>query len=359
MRILHAAIFNEERCGRSFYSIDYKLTRALTRLGHYVMPFSYRDIARRANPIRIKKLGIREMNRRLVKTARLLRPELLLIGKGELIRPSTVAEIREALPGIRVGLWTCDTLYDLDQHFAAMGPQVDAVFSSMTGAVTRRMAKEGGAPYYFLPNPVDPEVERPAAADAGTGPSLLWVGGIADEPLRLRFVEWVQRYPESAVYACLGQQKVYGAKYLELLSQARIVTGYARLHEIPWYTSDRMSNAMGCGAFYMTRRFEGIEDFFDKGVHCEWFDTLQEAQELADRYLADNALRQKVAAAGRERVFELFDHMTVAQHLLDVIFDGNDSRYRVPKTRATQGPEYVTPIVQGGPRRRRSRGAIG
>ncbi len=342
MRILHAAIFNDDGCGRSFYAIDYKLNRAFTELGHYVLPFSYRDVARRANLLRIKKLGIRPMNEQLLKTARIFQPELLLIGKGELIDPETVAAIREAVPGIKVALWTCDPVNYIRKTFVALAPHAEAIFATMTGAAVRALEAEAGIPAYFMPNPVDPGVERDFS-DQPPGPSIVWIGSTKDEADRERFARWVDGYPGSAVYAGLGRPRIIGAAYLKMLGSARIVTGYNRHHDVPWYCSDRTSHVMGCGGFLLTRHFLGIEDFFERGLHCDWFDTLDEAGELADKYLADEQLRRSVASAGRARAHELFAHTKVARHILNATFDGDDGLYRVPDHRAAQGPSVLAP----------------
>lgn len=344
MRILHAAIFNEDGCGRSYYAIDYKLNRAFTALGHYVLPFSYRDVARRANPLGIKRLGVGAMNRRLLETARLFQPDLVLVGKGELIDPATLGAIREALPDVRLALWSCDPVNHVEAALLALAPHAEAVFLTMTGAAVRALEARAGVPCRFIPNPVDPGVEEDFAAPAGAeGPSLVWVGSTIREAERGAFARWVAAFPGGAVYATLGRPRVVGADYLRLLGRARIVAGYNRHHDVPWYCSDRTSHVMGCGGFLLTRHFLGIEDFFERGVHCDWFETLDECGDLARRYLADDALRRRVAEAGREHVHEIFAHTKVARHMLNCILDGDDGLYPVPPGRASAGPAALGP----------------
>jgi len=344
VRILHAAIFNEDGRGRSYYAIDYKLNRAFTELGHYVLPFSYRDVARRANPFRIKRLGVAAMNRRLLDTARMFQPDLLLIGKGELIAPETLVRARETLPDLRVALWTCDPLNHVEAAFRALAPHATAMFATMTGAVARGLEARAGIPCFFIPNPVDPGVEEDFAATADTdGPSLLWVGSTKGQPEREAFARWVAAFPGGAVYAALGRPRVVGADYLRLLGRAQIVTGYNRHHDVPWYCSDRTSHVMGCGGFLLTRRFAGIEDFFERGVHCDWFESVEECGDLARRYLADEPLRRQVAEAGRKHAHEVFAHTKVARHMLACILDGDDGLYPVPPARAKAGPAVLAP----------------
>ncbi|MBI5137018.1 MAG: glycosyltransferase [Nitrospirae bacterium] len=342
MRILYAAVFNEDRRARSFYAIDHKLKRAFTQLGHWVEPFSYRDVARRSNWLGVKKLGISKMNQALVETARYFRPDVVVIGKGELLRSGTLARIREMVPHVRVALTTYDPVYYVEPTFRRLAPHADAVFATMAGRPLARLGEATGLPAYFYPNPVDPAVEKRRPMPPGSAPiSVLWTGSTKPEPEREAFARWVRDYPGGAVYGGLGHDKVFGMDYFDVLARARVVMGYNRHHDVPWYSSDRIANVMGSGAFFLSRHFLGMEDFFERGVHLDWFDGMDECQELAARYLADDALREKVAAAGRERVLELFPHTRVAEHILACTLEGDDRRYPVTPERAGQGPENL------------------
>jgi hypothetical protein len=59
----------------------------------------------------------------------------------------------------------------------------------------------------------------------------------------------------------------------------------------------RHFEAMSCGALLLTRRQRGngVEDFFEEGVHYEAFDDEAERFAKVDRYLANDAERRRVA----------------------------------------------------------------
>ncbi|HEX2777973.1 MAG TPA: glycosyltransferase, partial [Gemmatimonadaceae bacterium] len=57
-----------------------------------------------------------------------------------------------------------------------------------------------------------------------------------------------------------------------------------------------------CGAFSLTTRSPALLEIFTEGESVACFDTADEAREVADRYLRDEAARQSIARAGREIV---------------------------------------------------------
>jgi spore maturation protein CgeB len=65
-------------------------------------------------------------------------------------------------------------------------------------------------------------------------------------------------------------------------------------------TSNRLWKVLGCGGFFLGPWQSGLEEFARDGEHCVWYRSLDDAVDLARRYLADPGRRQEVAAAGRE-----------------------------------------------------------
>lgn len=85
----------------------------------------------------------------------------------------------------------------------------------------------------------------------------------------------------------------------------------------PGYTSNRLYNILASGGFCLTRHFPGIEDLFVNGQHLVWFNTAEEAVELAREYLAKPKKRAKIAAGGKA----LYDKAHTAGHRLDNMID--------------------------------------
>lgn len=68
------------------------------------------------------------------------------------------------------------------------------------------------------------------------------------------------------------------------------------------YSSDRLFNCLGCGAFTISQYYPGIEQHFKKSIHLEWWKTFDELKKIIDAYLSDDMERHMVAAMGNAHV---------------------------------------------------------
>lgn len=64
------------------------------------------------------------------------------------------------------------------------------------------------------------------------------------------------------------------------------------------YTSDRLWRIMACGAFCLTRYFDGIEQMFIRGVHLDWWHTMEELEEKINFWFENAETRDRVAKNG-------------------------------------------------------------
>jgi hypothetical protein len=77
MRILHVANFNTHKYGTDLYATDRKISAGLTRNGHFVYDFSYRDVCRNESLFRTTRLGNSKVNQKLLQACETICPELL------------------------------------------------------------------------------------------------------------------------------------------------------------------------------------------------------------------------------------------------------------------------------------------
>lgn len=70
------------------------------------------------------------------------------------------------------------------------------------------------------------------------------------------------------------------------------------------YTSDRLFRIMACGAFCLTKHFDGIETMFEVGKHLHTWRTLDELKTKIDYFLSNDDARKSVAYAGMYHVRE-------------------------------------------------------
>jgi tetratricopeptide (TPR) repeat protein len=106
---------------------------------------------------------------------------------------------------------------------------------------------------------------------------------------------------------------VFGEEYRRLLGQSKIVFNSPVRGEV----NERCSEAAAAGALLLTEDTPDTRCVFENGVSAALY-TEENLEEVIERYLIDDALRERVAAAGREVVRRL-SHDALAQRLVETI----------------------------------------
>lgn len=325
MKIVHVSHFSMRENGANYYAIQYKLSSGLTRLGHFVYNYSDRDMAN-ANPLRIRKLGEGRANRKLIEACHNVRPDLLLLGHCTIITEDTIREIRARHPGIRIAHWNCDGLF-VERNLArlrALAPLVDMSFVTTAGEDLRQVVTDGGRAC-FMPNPLDRAIES------------LRVFEQADVANDLVFLTGFNRYDTEKLEKCnlirarlpdlkfdvrglYGVPGVHGAELFDVLAQAKMGLNISKRNNVYLYSSDRMSQLMGCGILALVDRRTGFGEIFapDELV------TYGGDEEMIDRidyFRQHDGERRKTAAAGWQRAHAIFSETVASQWILDITFD--------------------------------------
>ena len=183
----------------------------------------------------------------------------------------------------------------------------------------------------FLPQGLDPEVDRPAqrsparfrcdASFVGSGqyPHRYDVlrAVAASCRLQIRGPGW-----EGAPHDLpVAGGAVYGRRFAQVVRGAAISLGADALPEQAEEqasSSNRMWKIMGCGGFYLGPLVDGIEQMARDGVHCAWYRNPDHAVQLIREYLGDPERRQRIAEAGRAHALA---HHTYA-HRVRLLLDG-------------------------------------
>jgi len=88
-------------------------------------------------------------------------------------------------------------------------------------------------------------------------------------------------------------------------SSARIVLGLNSVVNSPSMMSMRAFEALGCGAFYLSHWTLALENLFQNHTHLVWSKNPDETLELVHYYLTREDLRNKIALAGQQEVYNL------------------------------------------------------
>lgn len=322
LRILHCGPFKLSRYCNWIVGIERKLSNGLTRLGHAVEPFAYREVARAESFLGLghKRFGVGACNRKLIEACANFQPDLLLCGHAELITNETVIELRRRHPGLRVAYWYCDPLWvpeklELVRRWARVS---DAVFVTSGGEVLADIAREGALVAHF-PNPVDASIETGRAFEAESWDQDLFFAGIEKgEPGRTAFLRQLRDDTPGLrfrIHKAFGEPSIGGRAYLEALERSMMGLNLSRRWDVPWYASDRIAHMMGSGTLALTPRTAGLTTLFSAEA-MGWFDGFEDLRELILHFQKNPDQARRVARRGWEEIHARCDERSVARWIL-------------------------------------------
>jgi hypothetical protein len=320
MRIVHVSNFTMKWNGESYFAIPYKLNNGLTRLGHNVFSVCDRDIAD-SYFLGIRRLGRIHANRKIQQICEEVRPELLLLGHCTLIDPSTIASIRQIVPGVRIAHWNCDPLFFADNmlRLRSLASIVDATFVTTAGPLMESIADDGSR-ITFMPNPVDKSIEMVRAFENDANIDLLFIGSPVKE--RAALCETIRGdMPDLRFETCgfAGAPAVFGAQLFDLLGRSKMGLSLSRRDDIPLYASDRMSIMMGCGLLTFVDRRTRFDLIFGEDELVAYNDVSDLLAKLKF-FVRHEGRRREVAERGWQKIHAVFSETRVAQWLLDFSF---------------------------------------
>ncbi|MDQ1257428.1 MAG: hypothetical protein QG656_2032 [Candidatus Hydrogenedentes bacterium] len=146
---------------------------------------------------------------------------------------------------------------------------------------------------------------------------------------RKRIVESLtKRYPNSRTGRFWPQEMAL------IYAQSKIVVNACINRDV----NMRVFEALASGALLITDEAVGLEDLFEDGKHLVVYRNDAELFGLIDRYLADDAARERIAEAGRALVYERHTYEHRLAEMLRVIFEATPSSEERPNADARFAP---------------------
>jgi len=243
------------------------------------------------------------------------RPDIVFIQiqNDSILEVETVKKIREM--GAFVINWTGDVREPIPKWYYDIGEHIDLTcFSNMTDV---RQFRADGYDSEYLEIGYDPEIYKPEGEAIDTkeivflannyGPTHFPLG-----KLRIDMVNFLKaNYPDR--FAVYGNGWANGdgsfnhsqPEEAKLYRGAKIAINVSHF-DYERYNSDRILRIMGTGTFCLSKRYEGMSQDYQPGVHLGVFDTFAQLKENIDYYLAHEDERKEMARQGNERVKELY-----------------------------------------------------
>lgn len=330
LRIVHAANYQFAKDGLVFFNPDLKLHQGLVQAGHFVFPFSINDRARMLSITGSKTFGKGKCNQALIRTCANVNPDLLLLGHAQYITRATLETIRKQTPHIRIGLWYFDALWNPKNivHIHQRADVLDAVFATTGGRMLESLSTPS-CPAAFIPNPVEPAIERLRAFD---NPSpkydLVFFGSDKRAPERKAFLkELVRQMPDArlGIFGSLGNPFVFGSEKERIMADSRMALNLNRRNDVELYSSDRIAQLTGNGLLTLTPSGAGLEELYSS-EEVSYFDSVEHLVEVMQQMRSDDACAIEIAKNGWRRTHQEYSAKQVAEFIVGLT--NRDNAYR-------------------------------
>lgn len=329
LRLLVVDNFQIRRYGAGREGQGYRFVCGAIRNNWRVMTFSERDITRYLAPLGfLRNIGATMMNRRLVKTCRNFRPDLVLIGHCDYVTNATLAEIRKVLPETKLVHINVDPIWQ--EHTCGQIVErlhsCDAIFVTTAGEKLKEWTT-GKNVVGFLPNMCDPVMENEDVSQKeDCAYDVFFAGHDGPNDERIALIRDLLPRLESkvrlGVFGTCGRPVISGSDYEQALLSSRMALSLNRIEGWKWYSSDRLAHLMGRGILTFVSAKSGYQQFFRPDEEAVFFTDAADLAEKIVRYASDPESARRIASAGRTRYHALFNAARVLRYIAETTFGG-------------------------------------
>ena len=331
MKILHIHNLMQRKYGNFNSNYGKKFNNGLIKNNHHVIEFSDRDLLRYEAPLKIRPLGKKILNRKLLETCDHFEPDAILIGHSNLIEAQTLQAIYDRLPKVKIAHWNLDALWIESnlQRLKFYGDWVDTLFIS-TGKTDTPQLSAIAHKMHFIPNPCDPAIEiHDHSQQTELEHDLIFCGVGSANNYRPSFLKALsEQLPSQMRFKCCGiygEEPVWGKDYQAILAQAKMGLNLNSFEGWPLYSSDRIAQLIGNGILSFLWDRGGMRRLFNDS-QVVFFNSVEDCAEKARYYYEHDDERQKIAAAGRAFYHEQFSGERITQYMLDVLFNQPETK---------------------------------
>lgn len=324
LRIVNVGNYHQKHYGVLKTRNTVKLHNGLIRLGHNVLPFSDRDIARAERGF--LRSGRKAVNRRLLDACEAFEPDLILIGHADLIDNETLIEARRRRPGLKIAVWCLDALFvPANQKRLLTNAEIaDALFITSGGEALRQFKPRGGGPVCFVPPCTDISLEplRNFAEPSLDIDALFCGVGEPHDPRIALVSQALAALPKARieVRGILGNPPAFGAPYDRLLEQSRILLNLNRQEGEQLYSSDRIAQGFGNGLAVVLSRKGGLDHLIGE-ENAFFFNDEDSFVAVLKRAIEDKAHCRDVAERGWRSYHQRFSSDKIAAYILRKTFE--------------------------------------
>lgn len=323
MRILHVGHQQLRKYGQVRVSWVKKLCSGYIKNDHNVYAFSERDVAAYEAPFKIRDLGVRRSNKKLIQTAVSFEPELIVLGHCDMISNDTILKIRKLLPNTMVVGANVDPLFVPEnvKNIQERCEVVDAMFVS-TGVKELSIFEGKRAKLYHIPNPVDPAVETSKNyLKTDFEHDLIFCCKSDDYTDRGKLVRYLKdNINDSCDFYTPGMDATPGAwgrDYDKLLDVSKMGLNINRQEGYHWYSSDRIAQLAGNGLLVFTNSQACFDELFPENS-LVYYDSNEQLKDLIEEFNADDSKRQLFAKNAYDYIHREMNITLCSQYIVEV-----------------------------------------
>lgn len=310
-----------------------KMAKGFIRLGHDARQISYTSTMAQLSPFKSRPINHRFFkdgaDKALGKYAEHYKPDIVFIGFSRGLDKHTVRALRAAAPEAVFFGWDGDPWPSNNPVRIEVGCELDLLFATNNGSFLDEYRQSGARKCLFMPNLIDPDIDRHYSVEKKWHSDILWTGkaqhqkGIdAGETCRQDVLERILERPNVKIYGCLDYPKIGGIDYFCAISGAKIGISVNAINTIPLYHSDRFTHYSAAGTMALAKHVPDTEQLMEHKKHAVYFESEEECIDLADWYLKHDKDRQKIADAGMRHCHANYSVEQIAGHILSAIDNG-------------------------------------
>lgn len=342
MKILHISNFVQKHDGRLYWNAAFKFSNGFTRLGHNVLNFSERDIAR-DNLLRSSKYGIRKLNHRVIKVVKNYSPELIVLGHANLVSNETLKKIKKFNSRIEIIQWNVDhpLMNNTIEKIKNKSFYVSQTFITNGDSIMKNAAIND-MKVSFIPNLFDRSIENLKifnnnefdydiffAMSHGVGSGKLKKDKLDGREKILDQIE-LDMEIKNNFFGFKKKEPIWGQYLLNEIQKSPMGINLNQGRSIYIYSSDRIATYIGNGLCTFVLANNGIEEIYNDDEVVFYNDT----EDLIDKikyYKKNIEKRNNISIKGWEKSHENYNEINICEYILNKTFNRKIKNQKWPE----------------------------
>ena len=342
MRILHVSNFVQKHDGRLYWNMPFRINNGLTRLGHNVLSFSDRDIAR-DNILRSSSIGKKDVNRRLIATCKNYNPDLIILGHSDIIFNTTLANIKTHHKNCKIIMWNVDHLLinNTLNKLRDRSMVVDECFIT-TGDKMISKAAINKMNVHFIPNIFDKSIDNMKIFENKTYKHDIFFAmshGVASGTLKKGKTDGREKKLFNIANNPSINENFYGFNDIEPIWANKFTTEISKClmglnlnsgDPMYLYSSDRISTYIGNGLLTFIDKSYGFDAIYNDNEYISY----ENETDLIDKikyYKLNQEIAKKIAKNGWVKSHRDFNGINVCDYLINKTFNSKSSSNHWPE----------------------------